>query len=47
MAMTLVVTMRRFLSGGVADEADRQSDRDAKAFDHGSRLSAGNLSAMM
>jgi hypothetical protein len=35
-ALTVVVTMHRFLSDGVACKSDRQSDRRDKAFDHGS-----------
>jgi hypothetical protein len=34
-ALTVVVTMHRFLSDGVACKFDRQSDRRDKAFDHG------------
>jgi hypothetical protein len=30
----MVVTMRRFLSEGLARKAGRQSDRSDKAFDH-------------
>ena len=37
-ALTVVVTMHRFLSDGVACKSDRQSDRRDKAFDHGSML---------
>jgi hypothetical protein len=33
-ALTVVVTMHRFLSDGVACKSDRQSDRRDKAFDH-------------
>jgi hypothetical protein len=35
-AVMIVVTMHRFLSGGVARMANRQSNRDDKALDHGS-----------
>jgi hypothetical protein len=37
-ALTVVVTMHRFLSDGVARKSHRQSDRTNKAFDHGSML---------
>jgi hypothetical protein len=37
-ALTVVVTMHRFLSDGVARKSHRQSDRSDKAFDHGSML---------
>jgi hypothetical protein len=33
--VTVVVTVRRFLSDGVVRKADRQNDRSDKAFDHG------------
>jgi hypothetical protein len=36
--MMLVVTMRRFLTDRVVRNADRQSDRSDKAFDHRSTL---------
>jgi hypothetical protein len=35
-AVMLVITRRRFASDGVACKADRESDRNGKAFDHGS-----------
>jgi hypothetical protein len=37
--MTMMVTMHRFLSDGVVRQADCESDRGDKAFDHGSMLS--------
>jgi hypothetical protein len=45
-ALTVVVTMHRFLSDGVACKSDRQSDRRDKAFDHGIPQSAPLLPAL-